>query len=231
MQTFVLEAETRPKNCTPAVLRVRKQIPTVFYGKGVENLHLVLPYKAFAAVYKKAKETNLVDLQVDSGKKTMKVLIHMVQSHPVSDEFIHVDLINVRMDQKLTTHVPVKLVGVAPAVKDFSASISLQMHEIEIRCLPADLIHEVVIDISSLKTLHNVIHIKDLQIPSTVEVLSDKERTIVSVLAPRKEEETTIAAPVTLVDGEPPAPVAVSFDPAKKEGKREEKKEKKEDKK
>ncbi|MEK7545251.1 MAG: 50S ribosomal protein L25 [Patescibacteria group bacterium] len=231
MQTFVLEAETRPENVTPAVLRTRKQIPTVFYGKGVENMHLTLPYKAFAAVYKKAGETNLVDLQIDGGKKTMKVLVHMVQLHPVSDDFIHVDLINVRMDQKLTTHVPVKLVGIAPAVKDFSGSVSLQMQEVEVRCLPADLIHEITIDVSSLKTLHDVIHVEDLQIPSTVEVLSDKQRTIVSVLAPKKEEEASTSAPVTLVNGEPPAPTVVAFDPAKKEGKREEKKEKKEDKK
>lgn len=238
MDTFLLEAQSRPQNLSAKSLRGQSKIPAELYGKGIENVHLALPQKLFSGVFKKAGETNLVDLDVDGGSKKFKVLIHSIQLHPVSDEVIHVDFINVRMDQKITTRVPVKLVGVAPVIKEFGGLVSIQMHEIEIRCLPSDLIHELQVDISSLKTFRDSIHISNLIIPERIEVLSDKSRTVVSVLAPKKEEETT-PAPVTTVVGATPegaaagAPAAGAAAPEpirkeeKKEGKREEKKEKK----
>lgn len=199
MDTFLLEAETRSQNFTAKSLRIQRKVPAELYGKGIENVHLILPQKDFSTVFRKAGETNLVDLNVDGGKKKFKVLIHTVQLHPVSDEVIHVDFMNVRMDQKITTRVPVKLAGIAPVVKEFGGLVSTLMHEIEIRCLPADLIHEIIVDISSLKTFRDSIHIRDLTVPAKIEILSDRDRTVVSALAPKKEEEV---APVVAVPAE-----------------------------
>lgn len=209
MDTFLLEAETRPQNFTAKSLRIQRKVPAELYGKGIENVHLILPQKDFSTVFRKAGETNLVDLNVDSGKKKFKVLIHTVQLHPVSDEVIHVDFMNVRMDQKIMTRVPVKLTGVAPVVKEFGGLVSTLMHEIEIRCLPADLIHEIVVDISSLKTFRDSIHIRDLTVPAKIEILSDRDRTVVSALAPRKEEEAASAAAVLAEGAAAGAPGAV----------------------
>lgn len=247
MDTFLLEAESRPQGVSATFLRNQQKIPAELYGNGIPNIHLALPRKDFSGVFRKAGETNLVDLNLDGGKKKFKVLIHTLQLHPVSDEIIHVDLINVRMDQKITTRVPVKLVGVAPVVKEFGGLVSIQMHEIDIRCLPSDLIHEIVVDISGLKTFRDSIHINNLPIPEKIEILSDKSRTVVSVLAPKKEEEVASVAAAVPVEGAAAgadgtaggAPVAggatAPEQPVrkeeKKEGRREEKKEKKEAKK
>lgn len=226
MDTFLLEAESRPQNMTVSAVRRGRKIPAVFYGKGQENLHLTFPASVFKTVYKKAGESNLVDLDVDGGKKKFKVLIHTVHVHPVTDDVLHVDLINVRMDQKLMTRVPLKLAGIAPAVKDFAGIISTQVNEIEIRCLPSDLIHEVVVDISGLKTLHDSIHVKDLSVPAGIEIMMDKERTLISVLAPKKEEEVTVAAPTAIETAKAEEAAAAAAAPAE-EGKKEKKEEKK----
>jgi large subunit ribosomal protein L25 len=223
MSSFVLEAEIRNEKVTPSALRRQKKIPAVFYGKGIENLHFALQLPAFTALYRRAGENNLIDLQVVGGKK-FKTLVHAVQYHPVTDEIVHVDLKNIRMDEKLTTRVAVKLTGVAPAVKDFMGIVSLQAPEIEIRCLPGDLIHEILVDISSLKTLRDSIHVSDLVVPKGIEVLLDSQRTIITVLAPKKEEEDAPKAQTAMEADAAAAAAAAAAAPAADKEKKEDKK-------
>lgn len=202
MSTFLLEAESRPMELSVSQFRRERKVPAVFYGKGQNTLHLLLNRGDFVATYKKAGETNLIDLNVDGNKK-YKVLVHTIQIHPVTDEVLHVDLKNVRMDQKLVTRVPVEALGLPPAVKELFGSLSLVTSEIEIRCLPDDLLHKIEVDVTVLKTFHDSIHVSDLNLGDKIEILTDKSRVIATVLAPKKEEETT-PAPVTAVVGETP---------------------------
>jgi large subunit ribosomal protein L25 len=193
MDTLVLEAQTRDAKVLPRSLRRMKQIPAVVYGPANEPFSISMEYQAFRRTFKEAGESSLIDLKIEGGK-TYKVLVHDVQFNPISDVIDHVDFLSVRMDQLLTTTIPVELVGIAPAVKDHGGILTLPQQEIPVRCLPGDLIKTITIDVSGLKTFHDSIHARDLQISDKIQVMLDPDASVVTVLPPRKEDETAAAA-------------------------------------
>lgn len=192
MDTLVFEAQKRSSTAPMGQLRRDKQIPAVFYGTGVEAMSLTLDYTSFRRFYKQVKDRSIFDLKIDGGK-TFKAMVHEVQFHPVSGELSHIDFLNISMDRKITTKIAIETTGVSLAVKDLAGVVMVSRPMIEIRCLPGDLIHKIVVDVSCLKTFHDSIHVRDLKVPATVQILEDASTTVVTVLPPRKEEE---AAPV-----------------------------------
>jgi len=168
-------------------LRIDGNIPAVVYGKGKENLNLTVNKTEFNKVFGKTGENTLIDLEIDGGIKN--VLAKEVQFHPVTDEPIHIDFYEVKMDEEIETEVPLKFVGESPAVKDLEGTLITNKTAVEVKCLPANIPHEIEIDISALATFEDSIHAKDIKLPAKVELLTDPEETIALVNPPRSEEE------------------------------------------
>jgi large subunit ribosomal protein L25 len=188
MDNAVLEAKLRDKMVKAKTLRRDEDlIPVEFYGHGVENQSLVVDHQTFRKLYRKAGENTIIDLKVDGGSD-QKVLVQSVDWHPVTGDITHVELINVRMDEEVTTHVAIKLEGLAPAVKELAGTLVQNLDEIEIRCLPDDLIHEVTLNVESLVDFHSALHVSDIAVPEKITVLTDPETTVATVSAPRAEE-------------------------------------------
>ncbi|MFH1536379.1 MAG: 50S ribosomal protein L25 [Patescibacteria group bacterium] len=164
------------------------QIPAVTYGKGVENQNLVLEKKEFLSVYKEAGESTLIDLIV-KGKEPVKVILKEVQRDRVTDDIIHVDFYQVRMDEEITAEIEFVFSGEPPAEKEMGGVFVTNKAKLQIKCLPQYLIKEIKIDVSSLKTFEDSIKIKDVNIPENIEVLDDIEEIICLVTPPRSEEE------------------------------------------
>lgn len=169
-------------------LRKQGKIPAVLYGHGLKNLNLSVPYNPFEKIYQQAGESSLVDLAVDN-KKPVKVLIQAVQTDPVSDRFVHIDFYQVKMTEKITAEIKLKFIGEAPAVKELSGVLVTNLNYLKVRCFPQDLVHEIEVEVSSLKTFDDVIYIKDLKIPSKIEILEKTDEVVVTVIPPRSEEE------------------------------------------
>ena len=169
-------------------LRAQGFVPAVIYGKDKKGLMLEIDAKEFSKIYDKAGSSALVDLTVDKDP-VQKVLIQDVQYDPVKDAPIHVDLYAIKMDEKITTEIPIKFIGVSPAVKDMEGSFIANYDEIEVECLPGDLISEITVDISRLKTFEDNIKVADLDIPKNIKVLAGLEEVVALVNAPRSEEE------------------------------------------
>ena len=112
-----------------------------------------------------------------------------IQRDPVKRHYLHVDFYAVKMDEKVKAHVPVVLKGEAPAVEDLDGILTLGLDEIEIECLPGDLVNSIEVDISSLAELNSSISVADLQFPETLTVLSDPDSMVVRIEAPRTVEE------------------------------------------
>lgn len=197
METLVLNAHIRSTDEKAHRVRKAGLIPAEYYGRGVKNQSLALPYQDFRRLYKKAGSNTVVELKVDGGKN-INVLIHRVDFEPVMGTIQHVELTNVRMDEEVTTMVPVRLDGQAPAVKELAGVLVQPVDEIEVRCLPAHLIHEIVLNIEPLVDFNAALYVKDLQLPSTLTLLSDPETILAYVEAPRAEEEEAPAAEVDL---------------------------------
>lgn len=169
-------------------LRVEGQIPIVLYGHGFKAENLGVVKNIFVKVFAKAGSSNLVDLEIDK-QKPVKVLIQDIQTDPISDEIIHADLYRVRKDRKLRTQIPLHFTGKSRAVADKEGNLITHKDSIEVEVLPDDLIDEIKVDISPLKTFEDMIKVADLEIPPTIEVLDDKNEIIANVTPPRSEEE------------------------------------------
>lgn len=189
MEQLSIQASTREKG-SKVLQKVRGQneIPAVLYGHGIKNTLLKLKYKDFEKIYKKAGENVLVDLMIDD-KKTTKVLVYDLQKDALTDAIIHVDFYQVKMDEKLQTEVPIKIIGLAPAIKTFGAILITAKEALKVECYPQDLIQEIEVDVSELKKIDDSIRIAKIKVPSTIKVLDNPNETVVLVSAPRSEEE------------------------------------------
>jgi len=163
-------------------------IPAVVYGHGIEPKAVQVNRSEFRKLYRQAGTSSLIDLTVDSGSP-VKALIQEIQVHPITMDPYHIDFRQIRMDEELTIDVPLKFVGESPAVKGLAGTLVHPIAEIKVKCLPADLPHEIEVDLSLLKTFDDSITVKTLNVPKGVTVLDDANVTSAMVTPPLTEEQ------------------------------------------
>ena len=184
---FKLEAQKREQKSTK--VRAEGKIPTVVYGAGLETESISLSLKEFTKIYKEAGEASLIDLVLD-GKDYGKVLIYEVTYEPVKDKIIHVDLKKVDMNKPINATVKLNFFGEVPAVKELGGTLVYNIEEVEVRCLPKDLVSTLEADLSILKTFDDAVKMANLVLPAGVEIVDYKEdQVIAKVLAPITEEQ------------------------------------------
>ncbi len=163
-------------------------IGAIIYGSGLENILLKMNSIEFTKVFGKAGESNLINLDVE-GKGSFKVLIKEVQKDPIKDSIIHVDFYKVDMDKEINTQIPLLFVGESLAVKTLGALLMKGIDEIEVECLPSDLVDHIDVDISVLNKIGDSIKIKDIKLPKGLKLLENEDDIVVSVMEQPKEEE------------------------------------------
>ncbi len=164
------------------------RIPTVMYGRGVAAQTLSLPRAEFVKLLSTAGFSSLIDIAVD-GTSPVKAVIKEVQLHPLRNTPTHVDLHQVRMDEKMTVQIPLKFIGESAAVKGDGGTLIKSLLEVEVTCLPANLPHEIEVDLSALKTFEDAITLADLKLGTGVEITGSAKLTIATVSRPLTEDE------------------------------------------
>lgn len=190
MKTYSFDVITRPEELKTRGLRKEDRIPGVVYGQGSEAINISCDYIPFWKLYKDAGEYSLIDLTIN-GKDKQKVMIKNISFDPVKDTVMSVDFYTINMKEKITASIPLNFVGDAPAVKDFGGIFVVKRYELEVECLPSDLIAEIEVDISNLLNLNDTIHIGQVQVPDTLTVMDDESILVASVQAPRVVTEET----------------------------------------
>lgn len=188
-QTYKLAAKAR-EITGKKVKNLRKEglVPAVIYGHGTSPLAISLDRKSFNRVFEQAGTSALIDLKIDD-KNAVKVLSHEPQIDPVNNQTLHVDFYRVRMDEKIKTEIPLEFAGESEAVSAMDGSLVTNRDSIEVECLPNDLISQIEVDLSALKTFEDTITVADLKVPAGIEILTEKEEVIALVEEPRSEEE------------------------------------------
>jgi large subunit ribosomal protein L25 len=176
--------------------------PGVVYGNIKDATSVQFNVKEFAKVYKEAGENHVVDLVLDG--KTIPVIIHALDIHPVTRKLRNVDFKAVDLKKVTTAEVPVVLVGIAPAVKNFGGLVSLKIEEIEVEALPEKIPESIIIDISTLATLEDNIFVKDIVINGDYKILTDADQAVVVIETETKEVVEEVTAEVVV---DPAAPV------------------------
>lgn len=180
------------------VSRLRKAglIPSNIFGKKIKSEAITVNGKEFSEVFKKAGETQIIDL---GGKS---VLVSNLQMDPISGDVIHIDFRQVDLKEKIEAKVPVELEGDSPAEKQNLGTVVQQIHEIEVEALPADLPEKIVVDATQLIEVDQAIYVKDLKVDKNVEIKTDLELIVVKVEPPTKEEVVETPVAETPTEGE-----------------------------
>lgn len=205
---FAIKAKTRNLKDNLETLRKGGEIPAVFYGAGKESTPISISSIEFKKVWHKAGESSAVQVSVDG--KNVDTLIHEVQTHPVTDEPIHVDFLAIDMNKKIKVNIPVEFEGVSPAVKSGLGNLVKVLHEVEVEALPKELPHSLVVDISSLVDTSSVITVADIKAPSGVVITIEPTDVVASIIEQKEEKE------------EDNTPVDLSAIEVEKKGKKEE---------
>ncbi len=195
---ITLEAQQRSETGKGAARSLRREgfVPGVIYGHDEETRLCKIESKRLEKLLTSiAYESTLIDLKVDGGEPS-SVLIREVQIHPYRAEVLHIDFLAVHKGEKVKLEVPIRLVGVAPGVKE-GGIMEYARHEVEIRCLPSQIPEVLECDISSLG-IGDSITVADLRVAEGVEILEDAHATIAAVVPPtvHKVEEPEVAAEV-----------------------------------
>src|SRR5213595_65357 len=140
-----LAVEKRPERGSRAARRLRREgfVPGVVDGDctafkvGWRDLRTALV--AGSAV---------LDLKID-GSGELPVIVKDQQRHPVRDEIVHLDLLQVRLDEKIQSTVALDLEGAeeAPGAKE-GGVVEHVTRELNIEALPTDLPERIVVDVS-----------------------------------------------------------------------------------
>jgi large subunit ribosomal protein L25 len=206
METLSLTATKRTvKGKTVAKLRKDGKLPAVLYGNNQASADIEINGREFAKVFKQAGESTLINLSLEG--KSQPVIVQEVQNHYLTDKPIHVDFYAVNMTQIMKATIPLHFVGESMAVKASAGILVKNLSEVEVECLPGDLPHEIEVDISSLNTFEDAIHVSDLKVSDKVKILASPEEVVANVTPPRSEEElkslaeTPVAEDVSKVEG------------------------------
>jgi large subunit ribosomal protein L25 len=191
---FQLEIEKREAVGKKArTLKAAGKIPAVFYGPKESATPITLSERDFMKVWREAGESSVIEL-LGMGE-TKEVLIHDVDLDPVSGEPRHADFYVIEKGKKVRVDVPLSFIGTASAVKDLGGTLVKVLHELEIEVMPKDLPHNLEVDVTSLVNFESQIKVKDITVPSGVEVLTDREEVVALVSEVKEEEEIEVEAP------------------------------------
>ncbi len=182
---ITLKGEIRDPKRKLAEIRAEGFIPAVYYGHKQASTPVVFPLNAFIKVWKQAGESSVVVIETPKGK--VNALIQEVQVDPVKGVPIHADFYVIEKGQEVTVHIPIEFVGVSEAVKSGTGNLVKVLHEIEIKALPENLPHNVVVDISSLVTLDGQITAGDIVLPKGVTLVTGATDVVAAIAAAKDE--------------------------------------------
>ena len=184
-------------------LRRDGMVPGVYYFRGEENVDLQIDKKKLYHAMSSGQHV----FEVEMNGATQYVTIKGIQYHPVTDEVLHIDLMQVNMTEKMKFTIPISLEGEAEGVKE-GGVLSQILTTIDVNCLPTSVPDNILVDISNMELNSNKTIADIVNIPEGVEILSDPESTI-ATLAPPKEEEEPVVEDLEegeeLLEGEEPA--------------------------
>jgi large subunit ribosomal protein L25 len=203
-QLATLKAQNRTPAGKTEARRVRRQgmVPAIAYGRGLPSTAIAVPPKEVARILMSERGQNtVVELEME-GRKIL-AMIREFELHPVKRELVHVDFIEVKLDRPVDVHVPLHATGKAVGVTK-GGVLRVVYRTLPVRCLPDRIPVKLETDVAHLE-LGMHVSTKELKLPEGVSVLLPPEQTLVSVVAPEKEEVVEAVAAVPGAPGAAPA--------------------------
>ena len=201
--SYTVQAEPRGPKPNPRALRRQGRIPGVLYGHEVHQ-PIAVNAKELEKLLARITRSSRITVELD-GKK-LPVFIKEIQYDPLTDRVIHIDFYHPAPDRPVTMEVPVRLHG-EPKGRKEGGVLQLLRDVVKVRGAAEKIPEVIEIDVTGLG-IGQAVHVNELKLEG-VQVLTPGEATIVTIVAPRKEEVAVAAAPglegVAPVEGAAPA--------------------------
>jgi large subunit ribosomal protein L25 len=192
-----LQVATRSDTGKGAARSLRRtgKVPGVIYGHHRQPEALAIDSGALNKVLIGISAgTTILDVVVD-GRPAVKALIREIQRDSVRPaDILHLDLYEVKADEKVTLSVPIHLIGIPDGVRNFGGVLDHVLRELEIEVLPADIPEHVELDVTVL-TIGHSLFVRDVKI-GKAEILNDPDTPVCTVVAPRTEEAPAVVEEV-----------------------------------
>lgn len=224
MEKILVRADKRIERGKGSARSLRREgiLPAIMYKEGTSTPIKIQSRQMTKLISTGAGEHALITIELndDGGKKSEHpVLVKDYQMDPVTEELLHVDFLEVSLEKLVIVTVPLEIVKEPAGVK-MGGILEQPLREIEIECLPTQIPDKIEVDAGFIE-IGNSLHVSDIAPPEGVKITSDPAEVILTVSAPRIEEE----APAEAVEEEAEEPELV-----KGKGKEEEEEKPKEEK-
>ncbi|MBD3250828.1 MAG: 50S ribosomal protein L25 [Candidatus Pacebacteria bacterium] len=180
MKKHTLKVSSRDLQSKLKSVRQQNLVPGNVFGSKIDSTPVQVETKALRKAYGQVGESGVLYLQLD--KKEIPAMVEEVQFEPVSDDYLHVSFLAVDLTEKISSEIPVELVGKFEVPEAVLVTVR---DEIEVEALPTDLPEKFVIDVEKLTEIGQSITLADLEY--------DREKVEIIV------GEEGIEAPVVLV--------------------------------
>jgi large subunit ribosomal protein L25 len=211
MKTITIEGQLRTEHGKGATRQLRSQelVPGVIYG-GAQEINFSAPAKAFKSlVY--TPNFQLAEVTVDG--KTYRCILKDLQFDKVTDELIHVDLLELVEDKKIIATIPLKFVGTAAGVRAGGRMVT-KMKALKVKTYPKYLREQIEVNVENLEIGGNL-RVEDVKVEN-YEIMNSPRIPIVSVVTTRALRQEEAAAPAKGTAAAAPAKAAAPAAPAKK---------------
>jgi len=195
MQNLTIEKREGTGKGPARRLRRAGRVPAVLYGTTTPLNVAVNPLDVYRLLHGHEGSTRLLQVTFKGEESARMAIIRDMQFDPVSENLIHVDLQEVAMDRPIQVAVPIRHVGEAIGVKDSAGILEMILREVQVSCLPGAIPEFITAEVSSLG-IHDVLTVKDLEVPEGVRILNDPNQAVVTVAPPAAEEVVAAVAPV-----------------------------------
>ena len=227
MEKILVKADKRPEIGKGSARSLRRQgiLPAVVYSGG-NSTPIKMNLKEMSRLMSSGVgEHALITIKLnEDGSKTSEhpALVKDYQADPVSSELLHVDFMEVSLEQQVTVTVALAIVKEPKGIK-LGGILEHRMREVEIECLPTQIPDKIEVDAEFID-IGFTLHVSDLTAPEGVKIVSDPKEVILNVSAPRVEE-VAVAEEAVEEGAEEPELVKKGKEEEGKAGETEEKKE------
>ena len=185
--TFLVQKRDQVGKGAARKLRAAGQIPGVAYGRGVDPVPIAVDERQLLALEKHGANV-LIDLKVDdapSGASRLAILKEL-QRDPITLRPLSVDFQWISLTQRITVAVPIVLEG-EPRGAESGGVLEHSIRELQVHVLPTEIPSSIPVSVAELD-IGQSIHVRELDVPEGVEVLTPADEPVVTVSAPRAVE-------------------------------------------
>ncbi len=198
-----IKAEPRQEQGSGAVRRLRRKgiVPAAMNRIAGGTTMLQVNAHDFENMLRHHSANQLL-VTVELDGQSVPALLREVQTDVMTGEAIHADFGEISLTRKLRVSIGLRLTGEPDGVKNEGGILEQTLRQVEVECLPADMVEFFTVDVSALK-LGQSLSVKELKLDAKYTPITHGDVSVATIVAMAAEEVVEAAATTEGAAGEP----------------------------